>query len=65
MMAYMILMVVGMFGYLCWFFGGIHEAKVDYRQEQLDMQAYEWAVRHDRLPTVTMYVDTETGEVLE
>ena len=47
-----------------WMYGRVCEAQADYRQEQLDYAAYEWAAAHDRLPTVHIYVDAETGETL-
>ena len=64
MAALAILIVIGMVTYMGWLMGRQHEIEADYWQEQKDYQAYEWAIRHNRLPTETKYVDSETGEVL-
>lgn len=64
MMVAVVMFLLGTFGMLCWMYGRVYEAHVDYRQEQLDYQAYEWAAAHGRLPTVHHYIDSETGETL-
>jgi hypothetical protein len=59
--------LMAMIGYCCWFFGRLHEAQTDARVEQLQQDAYLWAADNDKLPPPviqTVYVDTETGEML-
>lgn len=63
-MAIAVLFLLVCIAYFGWFFGRLHEAEVQYEQEQLDEAAYQWAAANNRLPTVTKYVDVETGEVL-
>jgi uncharacterized membrane protein YkoI len=60
-----LLFILGAVCYFGWFFGRLQEAEVDYKQEQLDMAAYSWAVANDRLPSTTYLIDAETGEILE
>lgn len=63
-----LLLILGIPAYFMWFMGRVHEAGVEYREEQLQADAYSWAARHGKLPEpqVTIrYVDLETGVVLE
>lgn len=36
--------------YLGWFYGRLHEAKVEHQEELNDEAAYRWAVNNGRLP---------------
>lgn len=59
------MMIVGFISYIAWVMGRMHQAEAEYREEQLDQEAYLWALKHDRFPTITRIVDLETGEVVD
>lgn len=53
--------------YLGWFYGRVYEAQVEAQAERQDEAAYRYAAAHNKLPDPvikTVYVDTETGEML-
>lgn len=63
-MALALLLFLGALFYCGWFFGQVHEAMAEDREAQLEEAAYRWAAKNGKLPTETLYVDTETGEIL-
>lgn len=52
-------------GYFCWYQGRLQEASIWVEEQARAQEAYEWAVANNRLPTVTYYVDPETGEIID